>query len=127
MGLACPRMRFVLLFRNDPTAALSMIVGGQSSAEFLEQAVGQFKGSAEQIIPVVGRYDTVVVCDFPSHADLLAFTMAANASGQQIEALPAATLVELNSVRDLSQQVASAQQQVSPEETTRQRPEPTPE
>lgn len=104
-------MRFVLLFRNDPVAASSMLAGGREGIDFLATTIGQFGGRLEpdDIVPVMGRFDAVAICDFPSYADALGFTLSAAASGQQVEALPAATGAELDAARDVARRVAAAQ------------------
>jgi uncharacterized protein with GYD domain len=102
-------VRFVLLFRNDPIAAGAMLAGGRAGAEFLEKTIGQFGGTVEDAIPVTGRYDAVVTCEFPSHEAMLAFSLSATSDGQYVEAMPAISRGELDTARSIAREVKSAQ------------------
>lgn len=111
-------MRYVLLLRNDdPVAAGLMLSAGRDGAQQVRQAIEQFGGWVQQVVPVAGRYDAVILCDLPSHAELMGLALSARASGYSIEAMPATTDDDLDKVRQISQSVAEIQSRNLQEES----------
>jgi uncharacterized protein with GYD domain len=104
-----PTVRFVLLFRNDPLAASAMLAGGSAGADFVEKTIREFGGSVEGAVAVTGRWDAVVISDFPSHEAVLAFSLSASASGQYVEVLPAVSREGLDTAREIASRVARGQ------------------
>lgn len=103
-------MRAVLLIKHDAVAAGSVLAAGTAAVDFLADAIAAFGGSAGEVIPVLGAYDVVAVCDFPTTEALLAFSMSAASNGQQVEVLHAAAREDLDKASMLARSVARAQQ-----------------
>ena len=105
-------MKFILLLtNNEPLAAGSMLTGGGGGAQHLVEAIAEFGGTVdrEDILPVAGRCDAVVSCELPTHAALVAFALAARASGVSVEAMPAIEADQLDEARAVAKRVAQAQ------------------
>lgn len=102
-------MRFVLLFRNDPVAAGLMLANGEAGVGFLKETIEEFGGLVDHIVPVLGRYDAVIVCKFPSQASIMAFSLSATSSGQYVEAMLAGDDGDLDVALEIARTVAQTQ------------------
>ncbi len=76
---------WLLLVENDAWGAASMASSGALGAQDQREAVSALGGVCVSQWASLGRWDAVLVADFPDDAALLAFVMSAGAGGQHVE------------------------------------------
>jgi uncharacterized protein with GYD domain len=96
-------MRFVMLLRNDAAGAAGMMQSGSEGAAMQEALLRKLGGSDIQLFAVSGRYDVVVIVDFPDVRSALSFSLGATAGGQYVEVLHAYTPGDVDAARALAE------------------------
>lgn len=100
-------MDFIILFRANEVASLQILGMGSEGAKEQRRVIRDYGGRVKTQVAVLGRFDLVLLAEFPSANDCLAYCLAANASGNYAEALPAFTPGEVDSARTKAQEVTS--------------------
>lgn len=80
---------YVLLLRNDHRGAMQMLVAGAAGAEDQKAEIEAFEGRLRERFDVAGRFDSVLIAEFPDDDACLAFSLAATSHGQYAEVLKA--------------------------------------
>jgi uncharacterized protein with GYD domain len=83
------RRSYVLLLRADQTSALGLLASGLKGAARQKKAIKDLGGKVISQVAVTGRYDIVIVADFPSPEAAYAFSMMQTGAGFYCETLEA--------------------------------------
>jgi uncharacterized protein with GYD domain len=94
--------RYLLLIRSDAAGAARMLQALDSGYQELPSAVRRFGGTVERHYALAGRFDAALIVQFESPQGVLAYTLAAGAQGQTVEAIPAFAHEELAEVEDVA-------------------------
>jgi uncharacterized protein with GYD domain len=102
-------MLFVLLMRNNSQGAALMLATGAEGAADQATAVEAFGGRTIVHLATAGRYDVVLVAEFPNVESCLAFGLAATANGQAVETLSAVGVDSMRLVREIGDRASNEQ------------------
>jgi uncharacterized protein with GYD domain len=91
---------YVILLRNSERGALQMIGTGAAGAKEQGVAVEAYGGSVRCQYALSGRYDTLLVIDFPDEVSCFAFGQAATYGGQYAETMRAFTPEEVQAAHE---------------------------
>lgn len=80
---------YVLLMRADRGASLGVLASGEAGAAQQKEAVVSLGGNVVKQWAVAGRFDIVLVAEFPNAQAMLGFSLLQNGAGLYCEALPA--------------------------------------
>jgi uncharacterized protein with GYD domain len=100
--------RYLLLLRSDAVGAARMLDGLTTGFDEFPAQVARYNGTVEALYALAGRYDAAVVVDFAAPEGMVAFSLAATAEGQYVEALPAFRREELLEAEALARDAASS-------------------
>jgi uncharacterized protein with GYD domain len=100
--------RYLLLLRNNSVGAARMLDALTTGFDALPSQLEPYGGTVEQVYALTGRYDAAVLADFESPEGVLAFSLAATADGEYVEALPAFGRGELARAEEIARAAALA-------------------
>ena len=81
-------VEYVILFKANDRASLQMLGTGAEGAGEQRRVIRHYGGKVKTQAAVLGRYDAVLVVDFPSQEACLAYCLSANAAGSYAEPMP---------------------------------------